>query len=454
MNYINENEPKDPPRSRKKKAGGKANIITVIIAAAVLIGIMAGAGIYLNKSKGKFSADDKAAASFGHTEVKAETDAETETKTEADLSEEYFDIKVENPDINAADLEKAEIEQKLSELTKAGFIPIEQSNKDEITMSFAGDILFDEHYAIMSSMLGRSKGAPDIATAFDAAMLSHMRNADIFIVNNEFPYSDRGEPRPNKKFTFRARPQYASLLKDMGADGVTLANNHVNDYGTEAMLDTFTTLEAINMPYAGAGRNLDEAAKPIYYTNGNVKIAVIAATQIERMSNPDTVGATDTTPGVLRSVSDSELGRLLDAVKKAKAEGCFVAVCIHWGTEGSENVDDWQLRQGKEIAAAGADLIVGNHPHVLERLDYIEDTPIIYSLGNYLFNSKTQDTCLYSVTLSAEDAALKEIRFIPAIQSGCRTFEAEGSEKERILSYMRNLSPAVNIDSDGIISKK
>ena len=172
------------------------------------------------------------------------------------------------------------------------------------------------------------------------------------------------------------------------------------------------------------------------------------------MSTPDTVGATDTTPGVLRSVSDSELNRILDAVKKAKAEGCFVAVCIHWGTEGSENVDDWQLRQGKEIADAGADLIVGNHPHVLERLDYIGDTPIIYSLGNYLFNSKTQDTCLYSVTLSAEDAALKEIRFISAIQSGCRTFAAEGSEKERILSYMRNLSPAVNIDSDGIISKK
>ena len=119
---------------------------------------------------------------------------------------------------------------------------------------FAGDILFDSHYAIMASLLKRGQG---IEGGISADLLSIMRDADIFMVNNEFPYTNRGTPTAGKKFTFRADPKYASWLFDMGADLVSLANNHAYDYGEVSLTDTLDTLESIGMPYVGAGRNLE-----------------------------------------------------------------------------------------------------------------------------------------------------------------------------------------------------
>ncbi len=98
---------------------------------------------------------------------------------------------------------------------------------------FAGDILFDSHYAIMASLLKRGQG---IEGGISTDLLSIMRSADIFMVNNEFPYTTGGAPTAGKKFTFRADPKYASWLFDMGADLVSLANNHAYDYG-EVSLD-------------------------------------------------------------------------------------------------------------------------------------------------------------------------------------------------------------------------
>ncbi|MDD5833061.1 MAG: CapA family protein [Clostridiales bacterium] len=96
---------------------------------------------------------------------------------------------------------------KLSELLAEGYIAVEPADPDFISISFAGDILLDERYAIMAAMLQRSGGeVPAADTAFDEKLLSEMREADIFMLNNEFPYSDRGAPLQGKKYTFRARP--------------------------------------------------------------------------------------------------------------------------------------------------------------------------------------------------------------------------------------------------------
>lgn len=116
------------------------------------------------------------------------------------------------------------------------------------------------------------------------------------MVNNEFTYTKRGSPTPGKTFTFRADPAYASYLIDMGADLVSLANNHSYDYGEVSLTDTLDTLQSIGMPYVGAGRNLEEAVKPVSFIAGDVKIAFLSATQIERVDNPDTKGRRRTRP--------------------------------------------------------------------------------------------------------------------------------------------------------------
>ena len=319
-------------------------------------------------------------------------------------------------------------------------------NQEEISLVFAGDILFDDSYAIMSAMKQRGKG---IEGSISAELLGEMRNADIFMVNNEFPYTDRGTPQAGKTYTFRAKPQSASYLKDMGADLVSLANNHVFDYGEVSLTDSIDTLNAIDMPYVGAGRNIEEASSPVYYIVNDKKIAFLSATQIERLATPDTKGATETTPGVFRCLDNT---RLLKQIREVKEKCDYLVVYIHWGTEGTEVPDHWQLEQAPQMAEAGADLIIGDHPHVLQPITYIGNVPVVYSLGNYLFNSKTRDTCLVKVVLGKD--GLKTLQFIPAVQKSSSVQAVSGEEKDRILQYMRSISGQIVIDGDGYMTPR
>lgn len=321
----------------------------------------------------------------------------------------------------------------------------EAADPEEISIVFAGDILFDDRYAPMAKLLQRGKG---IEGSISAETLEVMRSADIFVVNNEFPYTGRGNPTEGKTFTFRAKPEYASLLLDMGADLVSLANNHAYDYGEVSLTDSLDILQGIGMPWMGAGRNLEEAGRPVYFIINDKKIAFIAATQIERIENPDTKEATATSPGVFRCL-DPE--RLLTVVRNAKQVSDYVIVFIHWGTEGTDELDWAQKDQAPKIAEAGADLIIGAHPHVLQPLGYCGNTPVVYSLGNFLFNSKPLDSCLVRLTL--DENGLKGLQFLPARQEDCSVGLLEGSEKERVLQYMRDISDGVSIDRDGFVTK-
>lgn len=321
----------------------------------------------------------------------------------------------------------------------------EADSKEEVTIGFIGDILFDDEYAIMANLLRRGV---TIDNGISPDMLAMLQKVDILVANNEFPFTDRGTPTEGKTYTFRADTGTVSYLHDMGVDAAVLANNHIYDFGEVGLLDTLDTLEGAGIPYVGAGRNLKEASAPVYYIVNDMKIALVAATQIERLDNPDTKGATQETAGVFRCW-DPEL--LYETVKLAKENSDFVIVYIHWGTENVSEPDWAQLEQAPGLAEAGADLIIGDHPHCLQGITYFDDTPVIYSMGNFWFNSKTVDTGMVKVTINRD--GLKAFQFIPAVQSDCRVNLAAGEEKERILSYMRDLSPGVTIDGEGYVNK-
>ena len=321
------------------------------------------------------------------------------------------------------------------------------SDSESVTIGFAGDILFDDNYAAGNSFRNAGNTADGV---IGQSLLERMRGADIMMVNNEFPYSDRGTPTPEKAYTFRARPTTASILNTMGVDIVGIANNHAYDFGQEAFLDTLAAINNAGVSYAGGGVNLEEASHPIYYiTDNGMKIAIICATQIERLSNPDTKGATETSPGVFRCLDDS---LLLNKVREARERNAFVVVFIHWGTESTTEIDYLQRDQAKEIADAGANLIIGSHPHVLQKIDYVSGVPVVYSLGNFIFNSKTLDTCMVMATLHKDGAV--NLQFVPAIQSGSRVYEATGGEYLRIINEMAAMSPGIHIDENGYISPK
>ena len=289
----------------------------------------------------------------------------------------------------------------------------ECESQDTVTLLFAGDILMDDHYAVMSTYHNREN---DINQAFDQGLLEQMRNADIFMINNEFTFTSRGTPTVNKKFTFRANPGNVSMYEEMGVDIVSVANNHIYDYGEVSLLDTLDTLEQAEIPYVGAGRNLQEAMTPVYYIANGMKIAFVSATQIERNSVPDTKEATQDSAGVLRCMNPHNL---LLTIEEAKKNSDYVILYIHWGTESQEAIDWLQEQQAPIYAQAGVDLIIGDHPHCLQKMDSVEGVPVIYSLGNFWFNSRTQNSCVVKVTLRAGE--MESFQFIPCRQSDCRT---------------------------------
>lgn len=321
----------------------------------------------------------------------------------------------------------------------------ESSSQDTVTFGFVGDFLLDDEYAIMANLLRR--GAT-IENGISEPLLAQMRDVDILVANNEFPFTDRGAPTEDKTFTFRADTNAVSYLEDMGVDVAVLANNHIYDFGEVGLLDTLDTLVNAGIPQVGAGRNLEEASAPLYFIVNDMKIAVVAATQIERLDNPDTKGATENAAGVFRCWNPEKLYQI---VADAKEKSDFVIVYIHWGTENQAELDWAQLEQAPKIAEAGADLIIGDHPHCLQGITYFGDTPVIYSMGNFWFNSKTLDTGMVKVTIGQQ--GLESFQFVPAIQSDCRTDLAYGTDKERIIAYMRGLSPDVRIDEEGFVSK-
>lgn len=315
-----------------------------------------------------------------------------------------------------------------------------------VTLGFAGDILFDDEYAIMASLKNRGASMED---GISEALLAQMRGVDIMMINNEFPYTERGTALEGKAFTFRADRQTVGYLEDMGVDVVALANNHLYDFGETGLLDTLDTLKAAGIPYAGAGRNLGEASAPVYFICGDMKIAIVSATQIERLDNPDTKAATESSPGVFRCWNPE---KLYEVVAEAKDNSDFVVVYIHWGTENVAEPDWAQLEQAPRIAEAGADLIIGDHSHCLQGFQYYGDVPVIYSLGNFWFSSKTLDTCMLQVDISQE--GIEELRFVPAIQQGCRTDLAYGEERDRIIRYMQDISYGVSIDAEGSVKEQ
>lgn len=319
----------------------------------------------------------------------------------------------------------------------------EPSVSGQAILTFAGDVLFDDNYAIT----GQVRADGDISKGVSPEVIGRMQAADVMMLNNEFAYSNRGTPIEEKQFTFRARPETVSYLNDMGVDIVSLANNHAYDYGPEALTDTLDTLREAEIPYVGAGRNIDEARKPVYFIVGDLKIAFVSATQIERLDTPDTKEATETTPGVFRCWNGE---KLLETIREAARSSDFVVVYVHWGTENVAELDWAQLKQAPELVGAGADLIIGDHPHCLQPIGVIRGVPVIYSLGNFWFNSKTLDTGMVEVVI--DESGIVSYQFVPCLQSGCRTTLLEGAEKERVLSYLRSISEGVQIDGDGFVS--
>ncbi len=319
------------------------------------------------------------------------------------------------------------------------------NGKDSFVLGFTGDINFTETGYVMTHANNMPGGVND---CIDETFRSEMRSADIMLINNEFPYTDRGAPTPGKKYTFRAKPENVKYLLDNGVDLVSLANNHAYDYGYESFVDTIKTLDDAGISYVGAGMNINEAAKPASFIINGYKVSYLACCGVE--SPIKTPVATENSEGIMGSYDNGE--RMTQAIRKAKAQSDYVIVFPHWGIENTTSLTNAQQINSKKWIDAGADAVVGGHPHILQGFEFYKGAPVVYSLGNFWFNTRNIYTALFKLTVS-EEGIVSSI--VPGRQENSEVhYISDPDAQRKMYDEIENYPPynKVRIDDDGVIT--
>jgi poly-gamma-glutamate synthesis protein (capsule biosynthesis protein) len=239
---------------------------------------------------------------------------------------------------------------------------------DAVTLLFAGDL-----------MLADGPGRV-IAAGGDplAPFATRLAAADYRVGNLEVPVAAIGQPHPTKIVTFRAEPATLAVLKGR-FDAVSLANNHSGDQGRAAFLETMTHLDTAGIAYFGGGRNLAEAHRPLWVERKGLRIAILAYNEFK----PRSFEAGPDWPGVAWSEDD----RVIADIRAAKAAGAdHVIPFLHWGWEKETQPGERQRSFARRLIDEGAAAVVGGHPHVTQGAEIYRGRPIVYSLGNFVFD--------------------------------------------------------------------
>ncbi|WP_033219743.1 CapA family protein [Kitasatospora phosalacinea] len=274
-----------------------------------------------------------------------------------------------------------------------------------ITVAFAGDVHFEGRTA---SRLGAGKA--DTALGPISATLS---TADLAVLNLETAITSRGKAE-SKTYTFRTTPKALEALKDAGVDVVSQANNHAVDFGPDGLADTLAAKAASPIPVVGIGKDAEEAYAPHVTTVRGVKVAVLAASQVNEITNQKwRAGARK--PGIASALDE---GALLHAVAGAKAQASVVLVYLHWGDEGVACPTRAQTALAKKLADAGATAVVGTHAHTMLGAGMLGKTYVAYGFGNFLWYgtsnyTASDETGVTTLTVTADGRVTGEA-FTPA----------------------------------------
>jgi poly-gamma-glutamate synthesis protein (capsule biosynthesis protein) len=268
-----------------------------------------------------------------------------------------------------------------------------------------------------------------------------LEDAHVAFINLEGPISDKGSPVDGKEYTFESRTALAAGLADAGIDVVSLANNHSRDYGASALLDTFERLKAVGVKWAGAGANAEAAYSPAILDTPAGTVAILAFSAITTW-----YGAGSDSAGTATTTSHE---RVLAAVRAAAKKADYVIVSFHWGTEYEGTAGSGQRSLAHKVIDAGADLILGHHPHVIQGMEIYKDKLIAYSLGDFVFDHYkrvTGEAFVLQVTLDKSGPPTAEI--IPVYLSDPWGIPApvKGSEAKVILDRLAKYSSALGLE--------
>ena len=312
---------------------------------------------------------------------------------------------------------------------------VENTEAEDFTMFFTGDVMLQNCASVYAS-----QGINGIISEY---LEQEMLNADMTVINNEFPFSTRGEQAPDKQFTFRVDPGYVSALTDMGVDVASLANNHALDYGKEALSDTFTTLDSAGILYVGAGETKERAEEAVFVEAGGRTVGVLSASRVIPVGSWNIESSQ---PGLFCTYSSE---RMVQRIQEIEEQCDYVVVFVHWGIEREAYPEEYQRNLAKQYIDAGADLVVGNHSHVPQGIEYYNGVPIVYCLGNYIFNPNMVDTYALKVVWRVDGSTMLQV--IPVDTENYYTSELDEAGTQAFYEYLESISFNVKILPDGTL---
>lgn len=353
------------------------------------------------------------------------------------ITEEAVSIDTDTPIVDETANEVKDTQEEDLKAEEEVETPIEEEPEVKTKLVFTGDVLLTGYLLTQYDTKGiQGILAPDI--------VEEMNQADLTMVNEEFPFSNRGTAAEDKQFTFRIDPKRVNVLKDLGIDIVALANNHVLDYGQDALVDTFETLENAQIQYVGAGNNHEEAKQRREFELNGMNIGILAASRVIPVPN----WAAGSSPGVFTTYDPTNL---IAEIKSAKETCDVVIIYVHWGIERDEYPQDYQRELAKKYIDAGADIVIGAHPHVLQGIEYYNEKPIFYSLGNFIFGSQIPKTAYLKMEIDSE-------KNIALNLEACATDSSyvlnKASNQEKIYQYLTEISTNAVVDQEGNVKPK
>lgn len=289
-----------------------------------------------------------------------------------------------------------------------------------------------------------------------ASIESELRKADAAIINLEIPLTSSSTATPRKtaadraakrQFILKGSPKHIKSLDRAGIDVVSLANNHAMDYGVLGAAEQRQILDRARIKHAGTGANQSQAEAPAHFKSPKgVDFALISFLSFMSHSSNDICWpATKDKPGLAAlkfggKVDDSKRRRLVELVKRAERTSGFVVVALHWGIEKQSVPTPYQVALARAFVDAGADLVLGHHPHVLQGAEVYRGKAIFYSLGNFVSTMRATSAIF---TLNFQRSEFMQARMTPIRMAG-KVWKLQNAEARAELKRFEGLCDAIS----------
>jgi poly-gamma-glutamate synthesis protein (capsule biosynthesis protein) len=271
----------------------------------------------------------------------------------------------------------------------------------------------------------------------DAHVSVLIKKGDVAVANLEYPVTLEGEAFKNKQYVYRGEPESMRAIKMAGFDMLSIANNHIMDYGEKGLLSTIDNCRKNSLICCGAGADLEQSRKPGVLKKNGITYALLSYS----MTYPNQYWATSKTAGV----TYGEKSAVEEDIRQIREKADVVMVSFHWGAELMESPREYQIRMAHFAIDSGADMVLGHHPHIPQGIEIYNGKPIFYSLGNFAFGSNSKNTVIsFAAEIIMKGRDVSKVIIHPLVVDnyivGFRPEYATGKKARDIINHLAKIS--------------